>query len=72
MVGAYNQLLVGNSGRKEALEVKTLASKLKDCFDELSETLSSTTKSIRRLKKTVAVAKKAADQATSKVGALKK
>ena len=47
-----------------------MTGKLKNRVDELSETSSSTTKSISKLKKTAAVTKKTADQATSKVRAL--
>ena len=72
VVGAYDQWLVSNSGKKEALEAKIQTGKVKDRVDELSATLSSATKSISELRKTVAAAKKAAEKATSKVSALKK
>ena len=72
VVGAYSWCLVGNSGRKEALETKILAVKVKDRIDELSSTLSSTTKSISKLGTMVAAENKAADQAASKVSSLKK
>ena len=72
MVGAYAQWLVSNSGINEAPEAKILAGKVKDRVEELSGTSSSTTKSISELKTMVAAAKKAEDQATSKVSALKK
>ena len=49
-----------------------MAGKVKDRVEELSGTSSSTTKSISELKTMVAAAKKAEDQATSKVSALKK
>ena len=64
--------MVSNSVRKEALEYKALAGKLKDRVDNLSATSSSTTKSISELKMTVAAAKKAEDQVTSRFDALKK
>ena len=38
MVGAYTQWLVSNSGRKEAIEDKILAGKVKDRVDKISET----------------------------------
>ena len=72
LVGDYDQWLVSNSGRKEDLEAKTLAGKSKDRVDKLSAMSSSTTNSTRKLKKTVTAANKAADQAASKVSALKK
>ena len=56
---------------KEDLEAKTLVGKLKDRVYELSVTLSSTNKSIRELKKTIAAAKKAVYQVTRKSRALK-
>ena len=49
-----------------------MASKLKDHVYKLSETSSSTTKSINKLKTRVAAAKKAADQAAIKFRALNK
>ena len=49
-----------------------MAEKLKERVDELSETLSFTTKNISELQKTIAASKKSADQAASKVSALKK
>ena len=64
--------MVSNSVRKEALEDKKLAGKLKDRVDELSATSSSNTKSISKLKTTVEVTKKAEHQAEIKVSALKK
>ena len=64
--------MVSNSVRKEALEDKALAGKLKDRVDNLSETSSSTTKSIINLRKMFASDKKEADQAASKLGALNK
>ena len=67
MEGEYYQWLVGKSGRKESLEDKIL-----DRVDQLSITLSSTTKSIIKLKTSVAAAKKAADQVERKVSVLKK
>ena len=38
VVGAYAQWLVSNSGRKEAIEDKILAGKVKDRVDKISET----------------------------------
>ena len=70
VVGAYAQWLVSNSSRKEALEAKILAGKLKDSVDEISTKSSSTTNSIRKIKTTVAAAKKVANQAASKISAL--
>ena len=49
-----------------------MAEKLKERVDKLSETLSFTTKNISELQKTIAASKKSADQAASKVSALKK
>ena len=64
MVGDYTQWLVSNSVRKEALGAKILVGKLKDRVGELSGTSSSTTKSISKLKTTVAVSKKAENSAS--------
>ena len=64
--------MVINSGIKEALEVKTLADKLKDSVDDLSDTLSSTTKNIIKLKTAVAESKKALVKAERNVRALNK
>ena len=61
VVGTYAQWLFSNTGRKEALKAKILAGKVKDRLDDLSATLSSTTKSISELKTMFAAAKKAAD-----------
>ena len=72
VVGDYIQWLVSNSGRKEALEEKILAGMVKDRVDEISATLSSTTKRIIDHRTTVAAAKKAADQEEIKVRYLKK
>ena len=59
--------MVSKSGRKESLEAKIL-----DRVDELSTMLSSTTKSIIKLKTSVAASKKAADQVERNVSALTK
>ena len=72
MVGTYTQWLVSKSGIKEDLNSKSLARKLKDRVDDLSEMSHSTNKSISEPKTTVAAAKKAEDQAAIKVGALNK
>ena len=72
VVGVHDQCFVSNSSKKEALKAKILAGKVKDRVDELSDTLSSTTKSGSKLKTTVASSKKAVDQAASKVSALNK
>ena len=72
MVGVYDQWLVINSVRKEALKAKTLVGKLKDHLDELSETLSSTAKSTSKLKTMVAAVNKVADQAARKFISLDK
>ena len=72
VVGAYARLLVSNSVIKEAIEAKILEGKLMDRVDELSAAASSTTNIISKLSINVAADNKAADQATSKVGALKK
>ena len=72
MLGAYAQWFVSNSFRKEALESKKLAVKLKDRVDKLSATPSYTPQRISKLNTPVAVAEKAADQAARKVRALKK
>ena len=72
VMGVYAQWLISNSVRKKALYAKKLARKLKDCVENLSVALSSTSKSISKPKTTIAAAKKAEDQATSKVGALNK
>ena len=71
-MGAYAKWLGSNSDIKEALKAKILAGKLKDRVKKISATSSETTKSISEIRTTVTVAKKAADQAASKVSALKK
>ena len=72
VVGAYDQWLVSNSGKNEALEAKILEGNVYERVDELSATSSSATKSISELRTTVAAAKKASDQAKSRVSALNK
>ena len=72
LVGAYAQWLFINSGKKEVLKTKSLDVKLKDRVDNLSDTLSSTTKNIIGLKTKVAVAKKEGYHTAIKVRALKK
>ena len=71
-MGAYAQWLVSNSERNEAIEAKILAGKVNDRVDDLSSTSSSTIKSISEIRTTVAASKKVANQASSKVSALKK
>ena len=71
-VGAYDQWLVINSGRKEDLQDNTFTVKLKDHVEKLSAMCSSTTKSISEIKTTVATANKVEDQAARKISSTKK
>ena len=57
---------------KESLEAKTLVGKFKDCVDDISAASSSITKSISKIKTTVAAANKVEDQVASKSRSLNK
>ena len=69
-VGAYNQWLVSKSGKKEAMDVKVIATKIKDKVDELSSSTNSSAKRINELKTSVASVKKASNTAISKLDPL--
>ena len=72
VVGYYDRWIVSNSGRKEAMDAKVMATKLKYDVDDISSPTTSAAKSINELNTSVASVKKAADTAISKVGSLAK
>ena len=72
VVGDYDRWIVSNSGRKEAMDAKVMATKLKYDVDDISSPTTSAAKSINELNTSVASVKKAADTAISKVGSLAK
>ena len=70
VVGDYNQWLVSKPEKKEAMDVKVIATKIKDKVDELSSSTNSAAKRINELKTSVASAEKEADTAIIKLGSL--
>ena len=61
---------MSNSGRKETMDAKVVATKLKDKVDEFYYSNTSTAKRINKLKTYDASAKKAVDTAIRKLGSL--
>ena len=70
VVIAYNQWLVNNSGRKESMEAKIMATKLKEKVGVIPSLYASSSKIINELNISVASSKKVANTATSKLGYL--
>ena len=70
VVEAYAKWLVSNSGRKEDMEAKVMATKLKEKVDEISSSTTSAAKSINELKTSVVSVKKSAETAISKLVSL--
>ena len=70
VVGAYNQWLVSKSEKKEAMDVKVIATKIKDKVDELSSSTNSAANIINELKTSVASKKKDMETTIRKLGPL--
>ena len=70
VVEDFFQWLVINSGRKEAMDAKVVATKLKENLDEISSSTNFSAKNINELNKYVASAYKSAKTNIRKLGSL--